>query len=50
LVYKNTNDANVRTAAENVITSLNNVIVAEKHGPAKPGSTGIAIYYPTSLG
>jgi hypothetical protein len=48
LVYKNTNDANVRTAAENVITSLNNVIVAEKHGPAKPGSTGIAIYYPTS--
>ena len=48
LIYKNTNDANVRTAAENVIASINNVIVAEKHGPAKPGSTGIAIYYPNS--
>ena len=48
LIYKNTNDANVRTAAENVIAGMNNVIVAEKHGPAKPGSTGIAIYYPNS--
>ena len=48
LIYKNTNDANVRTAAENVVAGLNNVIVAEKHGPAKPGSTGIAIYYPNS--
>ena len=48
LIYKNTNDTNVRTAAENVIASLNNVIVAEKHGSSKPGSTGIAIYYPNS--
>ena len=48
LIYKNTEDANVRAAAENVITGLNNAIVAEKHGPAKPGSTGIAIYYPNS--
>ncbi len=48
LIYKNTNDTNVRTAAENVINSLNQVIVAEKHGPGKPGSTGIAIYFPNS--
>jgi hypothetical protein len=48
LIYKNTNDANVRSAAENVINSLNQVIVAEKHGPGKPGSTGIAIYFPNS--
>lgn len=48
LVYKNTNEANVRTAAENVIGALNQVIVAEKHGSGKPGSTGIAIYFPNS--
>ncbi|MDD4043703.1 MAG: clostripain-related cysteine peptidase [Anaerolineaceae bacterium] len=48
LIYKNSNDANVRTASENVIGALNQVIVAEKHGPGKPGSTGIAIYYPNS--
>ena len=48
LIYKNSNDSNVRTAARNVIDELNRVIVAEKHGPAKPGSTGIAIYFPNS--
>lgn len=48
LIYKNSNDPDVRAAAENVVANLNNVIVAEKHGPAKPGSTGIAIYYPNS--
>ncbi|NLC28919.1 MAG: hypothetical protein GX773_00530, partial [Chloroflexi bacterium] len=48
LIYKNSNDANVRQASENVIDALNQVIVAEKHGPAKPGSTGIAIYFPNS--
>ena len=48
LIYKNTKDANVRTAAESVVAGLNDVIVAEKHGPSKPGSTGIAIYYPNS--
>jgi len=48
MIYKNSNDSNVRTAARNVIDELNRVIVAEKHGPAKPGSTGIAIYFPNS--
>lgn len=48
LIYKNTNDTNVRAAAEGVIAELNQTIVAEKHGPNKPGSTGIAIYYPNS--
>jgi hypothetical protein len=48
LIYKNTNDSNVRAAAEGVINALNQTIIAEKHGPSKPGSTGIAIYYPNS--
>lgn len=48
LIYKHSNDSNVRAAAEGVIGALNQTIVAEKHGPSKPGSTGIAIYYPNS--
>lgn len=48
LVYKDNRDSKVRKAAEDVIGALNEVIVAEKHGPGKPGSTGIAIYFPNS--
>jgi hypothetical protein len=32
----------------NLMDAMNQTIVAEKHGPAKPGSTGIAIYFPNS--
>ena len=48
LIYRDNRDANVRSAAEGVIGALNEVIVAEKHGSGKPGSTGIAIYFPNS--
>ncbi|MBP7213566.1 MAG: hypothetical protein KBA03_04975, partial [Anaerolineaceae bacterium] len=48
LVYRDNRDANVRSAAEDVIGALNEVIVAERHGSGKPGSTGIAIYFPNS--
>jgi len=48
LVYRDNRDANIRSAAEDVIGALNEVIVAERHGSGKPGSTGIAIYFPNS--
>ncbi|MBE0685275.1 MAG: hypothetical protein IH585_04675, partial [Anaerolineaceae bacterium] len=48
LVAKQSNDSRIRTAANNVLSSLQNVIVAERHGNSKPGSTGIAIYFPNS--
>jgi hypothetical protein len=48
LVAKQTNDTRIRNAANDVLTSLQNVIVAERHGQSKPGSTGIAIYFPNS--
>lgn len=48
LVAKQTNDNQVRNAASEVLNSLQNVIVAERHGKSKPGSTGIAIYFPNS--
>jgi hypothetical protein len=30
------------------MTAMNKAIVSEKHGTGKPGSTGIAIYFPNS--
>jgi hypothetical protein len=35
-------------AAENVQAAIQQAVVAEKHGPNKPGSTGVSIYFPTS--
>ncbi|MBN1582410.1 MAG: hypothetical protein JXA89_17010, partial [Anaerolineae bacterium] len=35
-------------AADRVLASLNAAIVAERHGPQKPGATGVSIYFPNS--
>ena len=35
-------------AANAILAVMNSSIVAEKHGTGKPGSTGIAIYFPNS--
>ena len=48
LVVKQTGDAGLQSAAQGVLTALNNAIVAERHGTSKPGSTGVAIYFPNS--
>lgn len=48
LVAKQTNDSQVRNTANAVLNSLGDAIVAERHGKSKPGSTGIAIYFPNS--
>jgi hypothetical protein len=48
LVADNTNNSSVRGAANDVLAALKDVVVAEKHGRSKPGSTGIAIYFPNS--
>ncbi len=47
LMRSNSNSA-VATAAQQVQAALKTTVVAEKHGPGKPGSTGIAIYFPNS--
>ena len=41
-------DQKVYQAANDLLLSLQKAVVAEKHGPGKPGSTGIAIYFPNS--
>ncbi len=48
LVAKEANSNDVTQAANAVIAAMNNAVVAEKHGSGKPGSTGIAIYFPNS--
>lgn len=48
LTYKYAGDSATRTQANNVLSAIQQVVVAEKHGPSKPGSTGIAVYFPNS--
>ncbi len=48
LMEANTREQGTRQAAEAVLTALRKVIVAEKHGDGKKGSTGLAIYFPNS--
>ena len=48
LAVQQTGDAGLQNAAQNVMTALNNAIVAERHGTSKPGSTGVALYFPNS--
>ncbi len=48
LTSKYAGDNTTRQHANNILSALSRVVVAEKHGPSKPGSTGIAIYFPNS--
>jgi hypothetical protein len=38
----------VDQAADNLLAVLRNAVIAEKHGPSKPGASGISIYFPNS--
>jgi len=48
LVAKQSGNTAIRQAANNVLGALNSVVIAERHGSTKPGSTGIAFYFPNS--
>ena len=48
LMSREANSNKVTQAADAVMAAMNTTIVAEKHGPGKPGSTGIVIYFPNS--
>jgi hypothetical protein len=41
-------DAAVQSAALEVQDALSAVVIAEKHGPNRPGSSGLSIYFPVS--
>ncbi len=42
------NDPALQQAAVPLINSINDLVVAEKNGPGKPGSTGVSIYFPNT--
>ena len=48
LLRKNTRNSAVAQASDNLLTELNQVVIAEKHGPKKAGATGITLYFPVS--
>lgn len=48
LLAKQSRSADIQQAAGQVLDALGRVVVAERHGKSKPGSTGIAIYFPNS--
>ena len=48
LLKQQTTSANVSAAIDGLLASLDQTVVAEKHGPDKPGATGISIYFPNS--
>ena len=48
LVGRNTDDGNVSQAANELLASVRQFVIAEKHGSGRPGSTGVAIYFPNS--
>ena len=48
LVKKVSGGGALGQAADGVIAAIQNAVIAEKHGPNKPGSTGVSIYFPTS--
>ncbi len=48
LVARNSNNAAIQKDVSSLMDTINQAIVAERHGSAKPGSSGIAIYFPNS--
>jgi hypothetical protein len=48
LLQKESSSSAVQNAAEAVIEQVNQIVVAEKHGAEKPGSTGVSVYFTNS--
>jgi hypothetical protein len=48
LLKSESSNPDVAQAADGVLASLEKAVLAEKHGPKKPGATGISIYFPNS--
>lgn len=48
LTARQANNGALTEAANAVNKAVREMVVAEKHGPGKPGSTGIALYFPNS--
>ncbi len=49
LLVAESGSTNITTAANRLYATLDEVVIAERHGPERPGSTGISIYFPNSM-
>jgi cell division septation protein DedD len=48
LLKRTTEDKTLAAAGDQVLAALGKAVIAEKHGPEKPGATGVSIYFPVS--
>jgi hypothetical protein len=48
LLKKQAGDSAVEQAADQVLSDISQLVLAEKHGPNKPGASGVAVYFPNS--
>ncbi|MAU00921.1 MAG: hypothetical protein CL608_27565 [Anaerolineaceae bacterium] len=48
LLAQNSGNGQVDNAVNDVLAAIDQAVIAEKHGPNKPGSTGVSIYFPNS--
>jgi hypothetical protein len=48
ILIDNTNDPKLTNAANDLWDAIQQAVISEKHGPKKPGATGITIYFPNS--
>ena len=48
LLQQQTNSPEIVQAGDRVLAALSSAVVAEKHGPGKPGATGLSVYFPNS--
>jgi hypothetical protein len=48
LLKRESGNQQVSQSADQVLAALDQAVIAERHGPKKPGATGISIYFPNS--
>jgi hypothetical protein len=48
LVVRQAGTAQIEAAAKRLLGAMNQAILAEKHGPKKPGATGFTVFFPNS--
>jgi hypothetical protein len=48
LLQRETIRGDLTQSADQVLAALNQAVIAERHGPKRPGASGISIYFPNS--
>jgi hypothetical protein len=48
LLKRDSANPRVDQAADRVLASLDQAVIAERHGPNKPGASGVSVYFPNS--